>query len=334
MKSKGLIIVLLIFLISCSSVALAQSPTITNMTASPNAFNSTNGGHTNITYILSDVSNGSVTLNITNTTSSTLVRTILVGNQSNGTHGIIWNGKDNSNVPVVEGFYTANVSVNLSGTIISAQTSVLVDNTPPVITITVPANGSRLVMNQVVRANWNASDALSGIASATGTFPNNSLINTASVGQKSFTVIAIDNASNKATKTVTYLVTTPNGIAVGNGSIISPIHTTSSNNKLTFNFNASKNNSGVGGFFNAHDNVNGMNLVGRVNSMSISVSGTVSTFSGIATVNGKPNFAFVVTVTDGGIGSKDILALSVPGKNYFAKGTLTSGNITITTSTN
>jgi DNA-binding beta-propeller fold protein YncE len=98
--------------------------------------------------------------------------------------------------------------------VINAQTSVLVDNTPPVITINVPVNGSNYILNQPVYANWNASDALSGIASTTATAPNNTLINTATLGIKSFTVTATDNASNKATKTVTYNVILPTVISV------------------------------------------------------------------------------------------------------------------------
>ncbi len=61
-----------------------------------------------------------------------------------------------------------------------------IDNTPPQITINSPINGSEYILNQTVLANWSAYDSLSGIASATGTVPNGSTIDTGIVGAMVF----------------------------------------------------------------------------------------------------------------------------------------------------
>ena len=81
-----------------------------------------------------------------------------------------------------------------------------IDETPPVVTITVPVDGTSYTLNQAVLADWTATDDLSGIASAVGTVPSGLPIDTGTVGAKTFTVTATDNAGNTATKTVTYTV--------------------------------------------------------------------------------------------------------------------------------
>jgi hypothetical protein len=80
------------------------------------------------------------------------------------------------------------------------------DKTPPVITINVPGDGASYLLSQVALANWTATDALSGISSATGTVPSGSAIATGTVGMKTFSATAIDNAGNVRTVTVTYYV--------------------------------------------------------------------------------------------------------------------------------
>lgn len=81
-----------------------------------------------------------------------------------------------------------------------------VDTTPPVVKITTPADGGEYLLNSVVLAYWTATDERCVIASAVGTVPNGSPIDTATVGAKTFTVTAADKAGNVATKTVTYYV--------------------------------------------------------------------------------------------------------------------------------
>jgi len=90
--------------------------------------------------------------------------------------------------------------------------SQLDDMTPPVITITTPDNGATYLLNQIVNADWSASDGTgTGVRSKDGTVPSGLPINTATVGSKDFTVTATDYAMNTDSKTVTYNVvdTTP-----------------------------------------------------------------------------------------------------------------------------
>jgi hypothetical protein len=79
-----------------------------------------------------------------------------------------------------------------------------IDKTSPEITINKPA--SEYILNENIIADWLTSDVPSGIYSEKGTTPNGVAIDTASVGTKTFTVDAVDNAGNSATKTVTYHV--------------------------------------------------------------------------------------------------------------------------------
>lgn len=82
------------------------------------------------------------------------------------------------------------------------------DTTPPTITITTPVDGAIYVLNQVVFADYECEDEEggSGLASCVGTVPDGDPIDTSSVGTKSFTVDAADNAANQASLTHTYYV--------------------------------------------------------------------------------------------------------------------------------
>jgi hypothetical protein len=84
----------------------------------------------------------------------------------------------------------------------------VVDKTPPTIAITAPANGDVYPLGQVVTADYSCSDEAggSGIATCSGTVADGAAIDTASVGEKSFTVEATDAAGNSASKSVTYTV--------------------------------------------------------------------------------------------------------------------------------
>jgi parallel beta-helix repeat protein len=92
----------------------------------------------------------------------------------------------------------------------SASTTVSginIDKTQPQVTINTPANSGVYILNQILIADWSATDMLSGIASAVGTLPNGAPIDTGIVGAKTFTVNAADNASNTATQTASYTIT-------------------------------------------------------------------------------------------------------------------------------
>jgi hypothetical protein len=84
-------------------------------------------------------------------------------------------------------------------------TVVPLETVPPTITIITPVDGASYVLNSTVLANYSCADA-SGIASCVGNVPSGQRINTATVGPKSFTVTATDNAGNQSSKTVNYLV--------------------------------------------------------------------------------------------------------------------------------
>ena len=82
------------------------------------------------------------------------------------------------------------------------------DVTPPTIVITTPPDGATYLLNQVVNADYACNDEAggSGLASCVGTVANGAAIDTGSVGLKSFTVDAADNAGNQASLTHNYTV--------------------------------------------------------------------------------------------------------------------------------
>ncbi|MDJ1422443.1 MAG: PxKF domain-containing protein [Candidatus Methanoperedens sp.] len=88
----------------------------------------------------------------------------------------------------------------------AAFSGISIDKTAPTITINSPVNGNIYVLNQNLVADWSVSDAASGISTATGTYPNGSIIDTTSAGTKNFVVNATDNAGNIYTKNVTYYI--------------------------------------------------------------------------------------------------------------------------------
>ena len=87
-----------------------------------------------------------------------------------------------------------------------ASQSFSVDTVAPTITITTPADEATYILNQPVLAEWTATDSGSGIKTATGTAASGQSIDTSTVGTKTFTVNAEDNAGNTATQTVTYKI--------------------------------------------------------------------------------------------------------------------------------
>jgi hypothetical protein len=74
--------------------------------------------------------------------------------------------------------------------------------------MTAPVNNATYLLNQSVASAYTCSDTGSGITAANcvGTLPNGSNLNTSTVGRKTFTVTATDNARNTTTSTVTYYV--------------------------------------------------------------------------------------------------------------------------------
>jgi len=84
-------------------------------------------------------------------------------------------------------------------------TVTVVDTTAPSINIVSPTGGNYL-LGQSVSANYTCGDVASGVASCVGTIVSGALINTSSVGAKTFSVTALDNSGNIVNQTVAYTV--------------------------------------------------------------------------------------------------------------------------------
>ena len=82
------------------------------------------------------------------------------------------------------------------------------DITAPTIAITTPADGATYLLGQVSLADYACEDEPggSGLTSCIGTVPNGSAIDTTSIGTKSFTVSAADNAGNTGSASASYNV--------------------------------------------------------------------------------------------------------------------------------
>lgn len=88
----------------------------------------------------------------------------------------------------------------------------VIDNTPPVITITSPQNGAVLTPGQVVNAAFSCTDATTAVDSCTGTVANGAPV-AAAAGVYAFVVNAKDAAGNLAKATVSYRVVNPAQVA-------------------------------------------------------------------------------------------------------------------------
>lgn len=84
--------------------------------------------------------------------------------------------------------------------------SVDIDLTPPAVSLSAPADGDQFERGAEVAANFLTDDDLSGIKSVNSPVPNGSLIDTGSLGEREFTVTAVDRADNTTTVTHTYQV--------------------------------------------------------------------------------------------------------------------------------
>jgi hypothetical protein len=110
----------------------------------------------------------------------------------------------------VSGSATASCS-DIAGNIGSAtQTGIKIDTTPPLVNLLSPLNNFTYPFGTTVFATYSCSDAVSGIASCTGTVPSGQRINTSTPGGPfSFSVTAVDLAGNQTTVTRTYSIGQP-----------------------------------------------------------------------------------------------------------------------------
>jgi len=89
---------------------------------------------------------------------------------------------------------------------VASDSAPVLDNLPPTISVESPVDGQEYSVGEAVLADWSVTDSESGVASTIATVASGTLIDTSSIGLKSFTLTATDNAGNTATKTVTYTV--------------------------------------------------------------------------------------------------------------------------------
>ena len=102
--------------------------------------------------------------------------------------------------------FTVNASDAAGNSASKSVTYKVVDATPPSITVTAPAEGAVYAVGQHVAADYSCTDNESGVASCLGDVAVGAAVDTGSIGEKTFTVEASDNAGNTASKTVNYTV--------------------------------------------------------------------------------------------------------------------------------
>lgn len=98
-------------------------------------------------------------------------------------------------------------AMDLNGNLSESEVvTVQVDETDPQITLSVPGDDQVVTLGESVAAQFECSDALSGVASCEGTVDDGDDIDTASVGEHDFVVETTDIAGNTATLAHTYEV--------------------------------------------------------------------------------------------------------------------------------
>ena len=84
-----------------------------------------------------------------------------------------------------------------------------VDRLAPQITITAPAEGQTVTQGDALTADYSCTDGGSSGGSCTGPVADGTAVSTATAGQKTFTVTAVDAAGNQAQQTVSWTVKAP-----------------------------------------------------------------------------------------------------------------------------
>jgi hypothetical protein len=104
--------------------------------------------------------------------------------------------------------FTVTATDSLGNTKSVTATYTVVDMTKPTVTVTTPAEGATYDRGSSVIADYACADEAggSGLAVCFGSVPDGTGIDTASLGAKTFTVFAIDEAGNLRTVTRTYTV--------------------------------------------------------------------------------------------------------------------------------
>jgi hypothetical protein len=85
----------------------------------------------------------------------------------------------------------------------------VIDVTAPIVVLLTPSNGALYEKGSTVPADYSCADAGTGISICGGTAADGTPIDTTSLGNKTFTVTAVDNAGNTTKVSVTYKVIYP-----------------------------------------------------------------------------------------------------------------------------
>jgi Bacterial Ig-like domain len=104
------------------------------------------------------------------------------------------------------GSATATCSDNAGNSASATQTGIRIDTAPPFISLISPINGFTYQQGTQAIANFSCLDALSGIATCTGTIPSGQPLPLDTPGTFSFTVTAVDLAGNQTQVTRSYTV--------------------------------------------------------------------------------------------------------------------------------
>ena len=99
------------------------------------------------------------------------------------------------------------IAVDNAGNIATATlTGINIDKTPPIVSITSPAQGAQFLLSEPVLIAWEVKDTLSGVDRSTGTAKHGSAVDTSSLGPHEFSLTATDRAGNSTTTTHSYTV--------------------------------------------------------------------------------------------------------------------------------
>jgi len=93
----------------------------------------------------------------------------------------------------------------------SQSVTVKRDANPPLVVIAQPKANYNLLLNELVTAIYSCTDAPAGVQSMSGTVPNGQSVNTATLGDKVFSVTCVDRAGNSSTLNRLYKVVSVSG---------------------------------------------------------------------------------------------------------------------------
>jgi hypothetical protein len=122
--------------------------------------------------------------------------------------GDVADGADVDTSTLGEHSFTVTATDNAGNSDSAVAHYTVVDKTAPAIVVSSPSDGVVYGLGEQVTASYSCTDedGGSGLATCDGTVANGAAVDTSSVGQKSFTVSATDNAGNPSSKTVSYTV--------------------------------------------------------------------------------------------------------------------------------